>query len=116
MPDICRILVFFIPELCISSFPKNLPPIASSYTVECFAIVKSIQLITNILVQPKRFLIITDSLSCFQSLSSKIIFKSPPNYLIINLLFSLKDKVFEILFLWFLGYTGVTSYETADSL
>lgn len=106
---------FFIPELCIS-FTNNLPPTASSFTAKCFAIVESLQLISTI--QPNKFLIGTDSLSCLQSLSSNV-FKSPPNpliFLIRNLLFSLEAKGFELQLLWIPAHIGITGNETADYL
>uniref|UniRef100_A0A2S2QL67 RNase H type-1 domain-containing protein n=1 Tax=Sipha flava TaxID=143950 RepID=A0A2S2QL67_9HEMI len=58
---------FYIPELHIS-FTNNLPPSASSFTAECFAIVKTLTLISSFL--PDKFLIATDSMSCLQSFTS----------------------------------------------
>lgn len=106
---------FFIAELLIS-FTNNLPSIASSYTAECFVIIKVLKLISTLL--PNKFLIATDSLSCLQSLSSNVFNSSPSlfTFLIRNLLLTLSNSGFVIQFLWVPGHTGILGNEIADSL
>jgi len=68
---------FFIPDLYIP-YTNHLSPTASSYTVECFSIIESLQFITSLPVN--NFFIATDSLSCLQYLSFNV-FKSLSNSL-----------------------------------
>jgi len=48
------------------SFTNNLPPSSSSFSAECYAITEA--LISNL--APNKYLIVSDSMSCLQSLKS----------------------------------------------
>ena len=106
---------FYIPDFHIS-FSNNLPPTASSYTTECFAIMEALLSISSL--PSNNFLIVTDSLSCLQALSSNC-FKSQTSALIIKiklLLFTLFESGSEVQFLWVPGHVGIAGNEYADHL
>jgi ribonuclease HI len=106
---------FYIPQFHIS-FTSNLPPSSSSFTTECYAIVEALTLISTF--PPNKFLIISDSLSCLQSLTSNP-FNSHISPLILHIksiLFQLFQKKFTIQFLWVPSHVGIHGNEIADSL
>lgn len=106
---------FHIPDLHIS-MSSNLPPSASSYTAECFALLEALKLISTL--TPKNYLIVSDSLSSLQNLSSNV-FKSNPSSISINirnLLYKLDSSGCVVQFLWVPSHSGISGNEVADSL
>jgi len=89
---------------------------ASSFTAECFAIIEALNIISTL--PTNKFLIVTDSLSCLQALSSTA-FKSQISPLTINIrriLFCLTKSGKDIQFLWVPDDTGIAGNKFAKSL
>lgn len=102
----------YIPELHVS-ISNNLPPL-SSFTAKCYAIIETTLLIFNL--PPNKFLIASDALLCFQSITSNL-----SNSHLFLLVFQIKTIIFNlsnytIQFLWLSNHSGIHGNEIVDCL
>lgn len=104
-----------IPEFNLNLSYK-LPKEISIFTAECFAIEQA--LIQIQILNIRRALLCTDSLSAVLKISSNII-HCPEDYIICNIkniLKSLNESKFETILVWVPGHLGIEGNEKADSL
>lgn len=95
---------------------NNLPPSASSFTTECFAILEALSIISTL--PSSSYLIVSDSLSSLLSLSSDF-FNSRPSPISIRirqLLYELTLSDFLVEFLWVPSHSGIKGNEIVDSI
>jgi ribonuclease HI len=102
-----------IPTLHINNMYKINPP-SSVFTAECIALREALESAIN--SNQKNFIILSDSLSAIQLISTKPIYNPSNTFLasVFNLLHQLRTDGKNIVLAWIPGHSGISGNEKAD--